>query len=110
MTAEEIDRFRRIEAIFAAVLECSPGRERDAFWCRQEATTDANLMAEVRQLLEDHEAVTAAVPMPPDALPRFGPWQAIRLLGRGGMGEVYLAERADGAFRMEAAVKVGPLA
>ena len=110
MTAEEIERFRRIEAIFDAVLECPPGRERDAFWCRQEATTEANLMAEVCQLLQDHEAVTAVVPMPPETLPRFGPWQAIRLLGRGGMGEVYLAERADGAFQMEVAVKVAPLA
>ncbi len=34
----------------------------------------------------------------------------MKLLGRGGMGTVYLAERADGAFQMSAAVKVVPLA
>jgi hypothetical protein len=88
MTAEEIDRFRRIEAIFDAVLEYPAGSERDAFLRQQEATTDSNLLAEVRQLLEDHASVTAAVPLSPEPLPRFGPWQAIRQLGRGGMGEV----------------------
>jgi serine/threonine protein kinase len=43
-------------------------------------------------------------------MPRFGAWQSVKLLGRGGMGTVYLAERADGAFHMPAAVKVVPLA
>jgi TolB-like protein/tetratricopeptide (TPR) repeat protein len=109
MTADEIERFRKIEAIFDAVLEYPPGAERDAFLRRQEAT-GADLSAEVRQLLKEHALVTAAVPAPPETLPRFGPWQAIRLLGRGGMGTVYLAERADGAFQMEVAVKVAPLA
>jgi tetratricopeptide (TPR) repeat protein/predicted Ser/Thr protein kinase len=37
---------------------------------------------------------------------RLGAWRVARLVGRGGMGHVYLAERADGAFEMEAAVKV----
>ena len=74
MTADEVDRFRRVEATFDAVLECPSGPERDALLRRQEATADANLLAEVRQLLEDHEAVTAAVPMTPETLPRFGPW------------------------------------
>ena len=36
----------------------------------------------------------------------LGAWQIDRLLGDGGMGRVYLAHRADGAFEMQAALKV----
>src|ERR1700726_5171201 len=35
-----------------------------------------------------------------------GPYQLIRLLGAGGMAEVWLARRADGAFKREAALKL----
>src|ERR1700742_2260768 len=37
---------------------------------------------------------------------RLGPWRLLHLIGRGGAGEVYLAERADGAFQQRVAVKV----
>lgn len=37
---------------------------------------------------------------------RLGPWQVRRLLGRGGMGEVYLATRADGLHEASVALKV----
>jgi len=37
---------------------------------------------------------------------RLGPWRVLRLVGRGGMGEVYEAERADGQFEQRAAVKL----
>jgi serine/threonine protein kinase len=37
---------------------------------------------------------------------RFGPWRVIEEIGRGGMATVYLAERADGQFRMRAALKI----
>ena len=37
---------------------------------------------------------------------RLGPWRLLHLIGRGGAGEVYYAERADGVFQQKAAVKV----
>src|SRR5580692_7537796 len=41
---------------------------------------------------------------------RVGPYELIRLLGAGGMAEVWLARRADGAFRRELALKLPMLA
>ena len=37
---------------------------------------------------------------------RVGPWRLVRRLGEGGMGVVWLAERADGQFRQRAALKL----
>jgi serine/threonine-protein kinase len=37
---------------------------------------------------------------------RLGPWRLVRELGAGGMGTVFLAERADAAYRQLAAVKL----
>ncbi|MEO7325883.1 MAG: serine/threonine-protein kinase, partial [Dokdonella sp.] len=37
---------------------------------------------------------------------RIGPWRLIEELGRGGMGVVWLAERADGEFEQRAALKL----
>ena len=36
----------------------------------------------------------------------LGPWRLVSVLGRGGMGTVYHAERADGQYRQEVAVKL----
>ena len=44
----------------------------------------------------------------PVALPgeRVGPYRLLREIGRGGMGSVWLAERADGAFQRQVALKL----
>jgi len=48
---------------------------------------------------------TSEVDAPP-ADARVGPWRLVRELGRGGMGVVWLAERADGQFEQRAALKL----
>ena len=37
---------------------------------------------------------------------QLGAWRIVRPLGRGGMGMVYLADREDGEFRQQAAIKL----
>src|SRR5205085_8304422 len=37
---------------------------------------------------------------------RIGLYQILREIGHGGMGTVYLAERADGQYRMQVAIKL----
>ncbi len=41
----------------------------------------------------------------PGAGQRLGAFELLRLIGRGGMGEVWLAERVDGGFRQRVAIK-----
>jgi serine/threonine protein kinase/Tol biopolymer transport system component len=52
----------------------------------------------------DHGGAGAASGLQPGA--RVGPYELIRLLGAGGMAEVWLARRADGAFNREVALKL----
>jgi tetratricopeptide (TPR) repeat protein len=47
----------------------------------------------------------AAEPGAPAAGLQVGAWRLVRPLGRGGMGEVWLAARADGAFEKNVAIK-----
>jgi TolB-like protein/Flp pilus assembly protein TadD len=52
----------------------------------------------------DEAGAPAASGLQPGA--RVGPYELIRLLGAGGMAEVWLARRADGAFKREIALKL----
>ena len=101
-----------VEELFHAGLE-QPQSEWAAWLITQ--TTDMELRREVASLLhswlrsQDLPADTGPELAPSmGALPveRFGPYQAVRLIGRGGMGAVYLAHRADGEFEQSVAIKV----
>ncbi len=85
MNPSEITRFREVEKIFYEAIECPAGAGRDQL-IRERCGADENLRTEVVLLLEDHERIRAAVPEPIKRLPRFGAWQAVKLLGRGGNG------------------------
>ena len=109
--------WERVEFLLDAVLEVSP-QERSA-WLEEAAGDDPCLLEEVRELLAAAEATGGPLEHPclplqgwrSDLAGRLaGSWRLGRLLGEGGMGCVYLADRADGAFEMQAAVKLIPLA
>jgi len=108
-------RWRQIQSVFhdAAVL---PQAERLAF-LETACAGDEQLRVEVLAMLEQDDGrdslldrsladiaqQTLASPGPPLAK-EFGPYRILRLLGEGGMGVVYLAERKD--LGTEVAIKV----
>lgn len=53
------------------------------------------------QALPHHEQPAEAQPEE-----QVGPYRLVRLIGRGGMGSVYLAERNDGAYEQQVAIKI----
>ncbi|HEU4525607.1 MAG TPA: protein kinase [Gemmatimonadales bacterium] len=111
------DRFRRCEELFHVTLGL-PEAERGAF-LRQRCADDPLLQADVERLLAAHVQAGDFISSPaiaavgngigPDEswLGRLvGPYRVVREIGRGGMGAVYLAERADGQYQQRVALKV----
>jgi len=107
----------RLQALFEGALE-QPESDRDA-WLESACEGDPELLAEVRQLLAADattrdpvgDAVSHSVRDLEAASRRLkgqaiGPWRIVRELGSGGMGAVYLAERADSEYRRQVAVKL----
>lgn len=113
------DRWSQISSLFDELVEL--GADARAQRLAELDAADAGLADEVRALLMADEDISglldgdaaSAVPgvlnrendgMPADGM--AGPYRLLRLLGEGGMGVVWLAERTDGAYEQQVAVKV----
>ncbi len=98
------DRRQQVEALFHAALQW-PSAKRQGFLLEQ-AGGDTDLIGSVNELLAADEVRPPEAAAPAAPLQRYGIYQTISLLGRGGMGSVYLAERDDGQYKQKVAVKV----
>jgi eukaryotic-like serine/threonine-protein kinase len=112
------DRWHRIQRLFAEALAVAVAER--ASWLQQACGDDAELLHEVQALLahdaasqrtleqvvrSEADAVLAQVKVQRQG-ERFGPWEIVEHIADGGMGAVYRARRADGAFEQVAALKL----
>ena len=117
--ARNSDEYLRLQEIFLTAVDLS-AKERTAY-LETECGDDAGLRQEVEALVEADaitdgftEQIESAVPsnLPPDdgeeplVGQQFGAYRVVREIGRGGLGTVYLAERADDEYRKEVALKL----
>ncbi len=128
------ERWRRIEAVFQAAVDL-PEHQRDQF-LRAECGPDDELRAEIERLLDSDGSADEFIESPvwtdssllnttarkdlSDSVEKLsdadeqdgyigriiGAYRLTGAIGRGGMGAVYLAERADGEFFQRVAIKL----
>ena len=109
------ERWKRAQIIITDALE-QPQTLRDQYVVDQCAGDDA-LVEQIRSMLLNADqtdgflSTPAALPDTADINTNFdgkliGAWQLESEIGRGGMGLVFLAHRADGAYEQRAALKV----
>lgn len=112
----------RVASLLRAALDLEEA-DRHAF-CERECGGDSGLLRRLQQLLDLDRSASLPMDFPVDALAanlldaatedepqdmagrRIGSYRLIEVLGRGGMGAVWLAERDDGAFQQQVALKL----
>jgi serine/threonine protein kinase len=110
------ERWQQVKDLLDQAISFDPA-ERSSYLNR-ECGTDVQLRLEVESLLSSHQRAgtgfmrspadvwaSAAVGIAPARDPRVGPYQLLKEIGHGGMGEVYRAIRADGQYKKEVAIK-----
>jgi|GEM_PF-542079 len=123
------ERWQQVEEIFSEAVDLPAGAERASYLAGR-CGEDPELRAEVERLIAADEqagdfiakpafdvrqvtaieqkvaAATATEPEAPMTGRRIGSYKVVREIGRGGMGSVYLAVRADDEFRKRVAIKL----
>jgi len=102
--------WRRLQELFEEASNLPAGQREK--YLDEYCADDPELRGRVEALLSSagqtdgflEKAVEAAAAEPGPGQ-RLGPYEIVRPIGRGGMGTVYLAERADGAYRQQVAIK-----
>ncbi len=106
-----------VRSLFQEIADLSPEERERMFQARQ---IEPAVRAEVNSLLkfdsDSEHCLTASIAacaeqwlddsMEAVQGRRCGPYRLLRLLGHGGMGSVYLAERADGEVEQQVAIKL----
>ena len=108
--------WQKVKELFSAAVELPPGERRS--FIEREAGGDALLINEVCGLLESDEEAEDFIENPAVAVTqlvrdetalagkKIGSYLIEREIGRGGMGAVYLARRADEHFEKRVAIKL----
>ena len=98
-------------ALFEQLLTVPLARQRERL---RELTHDARTIALVEAMLDRHTRALHADDAPGSALPEtelhvgdtLGPWRLVERLASGGMGTVFVAERADDLYHQRVAIKL----
>lgn len=118
------ERWQRLENIFAEAVEI-PADQRER-WLDDACAGDPEMRSEIGRMIDADAAAEGVIDSPVFASPTFselfpaiedsvppdlagtriGPYELVRELGRGGMGAVFLAKRADREFEQFVAVKL----